>query len=267
MTRLTLPRPGLGTSGNDDPEQCATTVETALDVGYRHVDTAQMYDNEAAVGRGLERSPIPRDDVVVASKVHPENLAPDDVLTTAKESLDRLGLDAIDLMYVHWPAVAYDPERTLPAFDELVDRGAVRHVGVSNFSPALLDEAMERLDAPIAAHQVEMHPLFPQAELVAHAEEHGYALVAYAPLGQTEVLDVPEIRTVAERRDATPAQVCLAWLMSHDPVVPIPKSTGEAHLRENVEARSIELTDEDLATIDGIAEERRLVDPPWGPWN
>jgi len=267
MTVETVPSPGLGTSGNDEPQQCARTVQTALDIGYRHVDTAQMYDNEAAVGTGISQSPVAREEVFVASKVHPRNLAPDDVLETTRESLDRLGLDALDLLYVHWPAVAYDPEATLPAFDDLVDRGLVRNVGVSNFSPALIEEAAGILDAPIRACQVEMHPLLPQQELVADARERGYALVAYAPLGQTEIFDTPEIRTVAERRDLTPAQVCLAWLDAHEPVVPIPKATGESHLRENFEASTIQLSDEDIETINGIEDRRRLVDPSWGPWN
>ena len=262
-----LPSPGLGTSGNDEAGQCARSVEAALGIGYRHVDTAQMYDNEAAVGTGIDRSGVPREEVFVASKVHPRNLAPADVVETTRVSVDRLGGEAVDLMYVHWPAIAYEPEATLPAFDELVDRELTTHVGVSNFSPELLDEARELLDAPIFAHQVEMHPLLQQAELVEDAIEHGHHLVAYAPLGRTRIFDVPEIRTVAEKYDVTPAQVCLAWLDHHEPVVPIPKATGEAHLRENWAARDLVLDDEDVALIDGIEEERRIVDPAWGPWN
>ena len=267
MDRREMSRLGIGTWPVTDRDECVEMVQSALDIGYRHVDTAQMYDNEAAVGTGISRAPVSRDDVFVASKVHPRNLAPEDVRETTRESLDRLGLDTLDLLYVHWPAVAYEPEATLPAFDDLVDRGLVRHVGVSNFSPALIEEAAGILDAPIRACQVEMHPLLPQRELLADARERGYALVAYAPLGQTEIFDTPEIREVADRRDLTPAQVCLAWLEAQDPVVPIPKATGTSHLQENFESSTIHLSDEDLRTIDGIDQRRRLVDPPWGPWN
>ncbi|WP_440007211.1 aldo/keto reductase [Halomicrococcus sp. SG-WS-1] len=259
-----IPSPGLGTSGNDG-EQCAETVATALEMGYRHVDTAQMYDNEAAVGEGIERSTVDREDVFLATKVHPENLAPDDVRETTEASLDRLGVDAVDLLYVHWPMDAYDPETTLPAFDDLREAGATRHVAVSNFTPALLDEARETLDAPVVANQVELHPLFQQDDLRAYAREHDLTLVAYAPLMRGEAGDVPELREVAAEYDATPTQVSLAWLQSKETVVPIPKATGEEHLRANLDVPDLDA--EDVATIDAIDREERLVDPDAAPWN
>jgi len=157
MPPLELPL-GLGTSRLDDPAECRATVAAALEAGYRHVDTAQMYDNETAVGEGIATADVDRDDVVVATKIHPDNLAPADVRETARKSLDRLGLDRVDLLYVHWPTGAYDPDATLPAFDALREAGLTDHVGVSNFTPDLLREAAEILDAPIAAHQVECHP-------------------------------------------------------------------------------------------------------------
>ena len=269
-----LPSPGLGTSGNDDPEECAATVERALEVGYRHVDTAQMYDNEAAVGEGLRRATggpepgegIPREEVLVASKVHPDNLAGEDVLATTEDSRERLGVETIDLMYVHWPVSAYEPGETLPAFDRLRDEGTIRHVGVSNFTPELLDEAREILDAPIVAHQVEMHPYLPQEELVDYARRHGHALVAYSPLAQGEVLDDPVLREIAEAYDATPAQVTLAWLHAKDAVVPIPKGRGD-HVDENYAARELDLDDEDLARIDAIDRRERIIDPDEAAWN
>ena len=259
-----IPSPGLGTSGNDDHEQCAETVETAVEMGYRHVDTAQMYDNEAAVGEGVAAADVDREDVFLATKVHPENLAADDVRATADESLDRLGVDHVDLLYVHWPMHAYDPETTLPAFDDLRDAGTTRHVAVSNFTPELLDEAREILDAPVVANQVELHPLLQQDDLRAYASEHDVTLVAYAPILRGEADDVPELRDVAEKHDATPTQVSLAWLHAKD-VVPIPKATGERHLRENFETPDLDA--EDVAKIDAIDRERRLIDPDEAPWN
>ena len=269
-----LPSPGLGTSGNDDPEECAATVERALEVGYRHLDTAQMYDNERAVGEGLRRATgepetgdgIPREEVLVASKVHPDNLAHEDVLATTDESRERLGVETIDLMYVHWPTSAYAADETLPAFDELRDQGKIRHVGVSNFTPELLDEAREILDAPIVAHQVEMHPYLPQEELVAYAQRHDHALVAYSPLAQGEVVDDPVLQDVAEDYDATAAQVTLAWHHAKDNVVPIPQGRGD-HVDENYAAREVDLDEEDVARIDAIDRRERIIDPDDAAWN
>ncbi len=265
MTGLDLPPLGLGTSGNDDFEQCADTVAAALDVGYRFVDTAQMYDNEEAVGEGIRRSSVDRDDVVVATKIHPENLAYDDAKRTANASLDRLGVDSVDLLYVHWPTGAYDPDGTLRAMDELYDDGVTDHVGLSNFTPRLLDEALDRLDAPVAAHQVECHPRFRQRELRRYARQHGHALVCYSPLGQGDLLDDPVIVDVADEHDASPAAVCLAWAFAQETLVPIPKGTGD-HVRANYEAQSLTLDDDALARIDDL-DENRLIDPDSAAWN
>ncbi|WP_132059307.1 aldo/keto reductase [Halorussus amylolyticus] len=261
----TVPSPGLGTSGNDDPEQCAETVRTALEIGYRHLDTAQMYDNEAAVGDGIAVSAVDRDDVFLATKVHPSNLAPDDVAETAAESLGRLGVESVDLFYVHWPTEAYDAETTLPAFDRLYEEGVTEHVGVSNFTPELLDEASEILDAPIVANQVEMHPLLPQNDLLEYCRERDITVVAYAPLLRGDAGDVPELVDIAEDRDTTPEAVSLAWLCQREGVVPIPKATGEAHLRANFDP--LELSAEEVARIDAIGRRERLIDPDDAAWN
>jgi len=261
-----LPAIGLGTSGNADPEQCAASVEAALEIGYRHIDTAQMYDNERAVGRGIAAAPVDRDDVWLATKIHPTNLGSGDVRRTFAGSLERLGVDTVDMLYVHWPTKAYDPEATLPAFDELYADGLVEHVCVSNFTPALLDEARDLLEAPVFANQVEMHPLLPQRELVEYADRHDLYLVAYSPLGRGEILDHPVLNEVADEHDATPAQVCLAWLLDHDRVVPIPKATGRDHLRENFAARDLALEDSAVERIDAIEERKRVIVPDENPW-
>ncbi len=263
---LDLPDIGFGTSGAKGHD-CADAVRTALDAGYRFIDTAQMYDNEPAVGAGIRLSDVDREDVVLASKILPENLGYEDAKRTSYESLDRLGVDAVDLLYVHWPTGAYDPAESLRALQELHDEGVARNVAVSNFTPELLDEAREILDADIAAHQVECHPLFPQDELRAYAAEHGHTVVGYCPLGQGEIFDTPEIQEVAERHDTTPAAVSIAWAVEKEALVPIPQSTDPDHIRANVEATALDLTDEDVAKIDGIEEERRLVDPDAAAWN
>ncbi|MFB6118768.1 aldo/keto reductase [Halosegnis sp.] len=261
-----VPRLGLGTSGNDDPEQCAESVRTALETGYRHIDTAQMYDNERAVGDGIAAADVDREEVFVATKIHPENLAPADVRDTAQARLDRLALEYVDLLYVHWPLSAYEPAETLPAFDALHEAGLTRHVGVSNFTPALLAEADDLLEAPIVANQVEIHPLLPpRDELVAACVERDIDLVAYAPFCRGEALENPVVQTVAEERGISPAQVCLAWLFEQG-VAPIPKATGGAHIRDNYAGLEVDLTDEELARIDAIDRRYRRFDPDGAPW-
>lgn len=262
---LDLPPLGLGTAGNDDPETCRRTVLEALEVGYRHIDTAQMYDNEAAVGDGIEESSVDRAEVVVATKIEPGNLAYEDAKRTARESLDRLGLDVVDLLYVHWPIRAYDPEGTLRAMDELREEGVTRHVGLSNFTPELLEEAYEVLDSPVVAHQVECHPLLQQDELRAHAREHGHHLVAYSPLGKAEITH-PVLAEIAENHGVSVPDVCLAWCLTQESVVPIPKATGD-HVEQNWETRHLELEDEELERIAEIDETARLIDPDDAAWN
>ena len=260
---------GLGTAHNQDPERCAACVETALDLGYRHIDTAQGYNNEAAVGKGLARSDVPREDVFLATKVHEERLSRQGVLETTAESLERLGVDYVDLLYVHTPRRQgnYEATETLPAFDELRDRGTIRHVGVGNFSPALLDEARDVLDAPLFAHQAEMHPLLHQNDLLEYAQRHDHHFVAHTPIIRGDVAEIAELSRIAERHDATEAQVSLAWLLDRESVTPIPGAETEAHIRENVGALDLELDVAEVERIDTIDRERRVCDWDDGPWN
>lgn len=260
-------RLGLGTWQNSDPDQCAESVRTALEVGYRHIDTAQLYENEEAVGNGHEQADVAREDVFVATKVSTGNLAYDDVRASTEQSLDRLGLSYVDLLYVHWPIRTYDPAETLVAFDDLYDDGLIKNVGVSNFEPGQLETAVDRLSAPIFAHQVEMHPLCPQETLLEFAREDDHWVVAYSPLAKGEILSHPVIEDVAEEIDGTPAQVCLAWLLGKDSVAAIPKATGEAHIRENFGATDVTLSNEQIERIDAIDEQERQVDPDIAPWN
>jgi 2,5-diketo-D-gluconate reductase B len=248
------PRLGLGTMGIEDADRIAAAIET----GYRHLDTAQIYDNEEVVGRGVERASVERSDLSLATKVWADSLAPDDVAASTRESLDRLGVGYVDLLYVHRPIETYDPDETLPAFDRLREEGRVRAVGVSNFDAEQVAEAREILDAPLAANQVEMHPLYQQEDLLADARKNDYALVAYSPLAQGEAFDVPEIRSVAEKHDATPAQISLAWLAAKENVVPIPRSASDDHLRENLAALDIDLDSDDVAAIESIDREEKL---------
>ncbi|MBN2152368.1 MAG: aldo/keto reductase [Candidatus Lokiarchaeota archaeon] len=259
-----LPKIGFGTwmlSGAD----CTAAVLAAIDAGYRFIDTAQYYDNEAQVGEAIAATTVPREEFVIATKVWYDVLAHDDVLKSTATSLKKLGLKYVDILYVHWPTKPhYNPKETLKAFSELVDRGKVRHIGVSNFTPALVDEAIgvcEALGKGIIADQVEHHPLLQQRRLREHLQERGLALVAYSPLGRRRALEVPEIVQVAKKHGASSGQVSLAWIMDHG-AIPIPKAKDPAHIKENFDALDLKLDRDDIALIDSIRVERRLINPP-----
>lgn len=251
---MNLPPVGLGTMGIDDPD----VIARAIELGYRHLDTAQIYKNEAVVGDGISRASVPREELVVATKVWADSLAPVDVRKSTKKSLDRLGLDFVDLLYVHRPIETYDPETTLGAFDSLREDGLIENVGVSNFTIDQLNEAREILDSPISAHQVELHPLYGQAELLEYARDDGQTLVAYSPLAQGAVFDAPEIVEIAQKHETTPAAVSLAWLAAKEHVVSIPKASSTDHLEANLAAVDIELDSEERERIDGISHEKKL---------
>ncbi|GAB3416486.1 aldo/keto reductase [Haloparvum alkalitolerans] len=261
-----VPALGIGTYDLSAAE-CRAAVRHALEVGYRHVDTAEMYGNEAAVGDAIAAADVAREDVFVATKVHSRNLSYGDVIESARRSRERLGVETIDLLYVHWPINSYDPEETLPAFDDLVDRGLIDRVGLSNFTPALLREAVEVLDTPLFAHQVECHPLRPQRDLRRLAREEGHTLVAYSPLAKGAVTEVPAVADTAAEHGVTPAQAALAWLLSKESTAAIPRSTSPTHRRENYATRGVSLDADAIARIDDVDRRERVVDFPDAPWN
>ena len=261
-----IPKLGLGTWQNEDPEECANSVKTALEMGYTHIDTAQIYGNEEHVGKGLEKADVDREDYFLASKVWTKQLEREDVIESTKESLDKLGVESVDLMYVHWPSGEYSPQETLKGFKELVHSGEIKAIGISNFTPEQVDKAMEIAPKHIIANQVEMHPLLQQEELLKKCREHDIKLVAYSPLARGEVFDIPELNEIAEKHGVSEAQVSLAWLMQKDGVVAIPKATGEDHIRDNYNALDLELDEEDVEKIESIEREERMVDPDFAPW-
>jgi diketogulonate reductase-like aldo/keto reductase len=259
-----MPELGFGTWQNDDPEQCAESVRTALETGYRHIDTAQVYGNEAAVGEGIAAADVDRDDIFLATKVWIDQLSHDDVLESTQESLDRLGTDYVDLLYVHWPADAYDPEETLSAFEELREDGRIERIGVSNFEPEHLETARAAIDAPIFANQVEMHPLLQQRELREYCEDADVELVAYSPLARGGVFEVETLVDIADDHDASAAQVSLAWLRQKG-VTAIPKATGADHILDNWGSLELTLSDAEMARIDDLDRGERKVHPKFAP--
>ena len=261
-----IPMLGLGTWENTDPEACAESVATALEMGYRHIDTAQAYGNEADVGDGLAAADVDREEIFLATKVWIDNLAADDVIETTEASLDRLGVDSVDLMYVHWPSRTYDAEETLAALNELHADGKIDRIGVSNFEPDQLQEAIEISDAPIVANQVECHPFLQQEALREVCADEDVELVAYSPLARGDVLENDTLQEIADAHDASPAQVSLAWLRQQG-ITAIPKATSETHIRDNWQSLSVTLSDEEIERIESIEQTGRRVDPGFGPWN
>jgi len=254
---------GLGTWQNKE-ESCAKSVKQALNMGYKHIDTAQIYENESQVGKGIKKADVDRENFFLASKVWIDQLNKEDVIVSTEESLEKLQTDYVDLMYIHWPAGEYSPEETFKGFKQLKERGLIENIGISNFTVSQMEEAMEY--AEIFANQVEMHPLLPQEELLQACKENDVELVAYSPLARGEVFNVEEIQEVAEKHGVSEAQVSLAWVIEKG-ATPIPKASSEDHIRDNFEALEVELENEDIQRIDSIDREERMVDPEFGPWN
>lgn len=258
---------GLGTAANDDFRACKATVETAVELGYRHVDTAQFYGNEAAVGAGIRAADVPRDEVIIATKIWRAGLGFTDIHRATHESLDRLGVDRIDLLYVHWPTEKYAPGETLAAFEDLLNDGTIGGAGVCNFTAEQFATACDHLGNDLVAHQFELHPLFQQEELVERTRCRDVHVVAYCPLARGRVTDHSVLQSIGRKHGLSAPQVALAWLSDLDGVIPIPKSTCETHLRENLQAVEVSLDPEDHASIGTIDETGRLVDPDLAPWN
>ena len=257
-----VPALGLGTwdlRGEDG----AQAVQHALTIGYRHLDTAQGYDNEAEVGRGIKASGLPRDNLFVTTKVKPENFARDKVVSSTHESLQKLGTDYVDLLLLHWPNPDVDLEETFAGLLELHDAGAAKHLGVSNFPPSLVETAMQY--GPVFCNQVEYHPYLNQDKLLAQAEAADYLLTAYSPLAQGKVLEDAVIKAIGVHHDKSVAQIVLRWLLQQDKVAAIPKAASEKHREANFDVFDFELSDDEMKAIFDLARAERLVDPADGP--
>jgi 2,5-diketo-D-gluconate reductase B len=243
------------------------SVANALDLGYRHIDTAQIYGNEAEVGQALAQSGVPRGEVFVTTKIWIEHLAGDALIPSLKESLRKLRLDQLDLTLIHWPSPngAVPLAESMAALLEARTLGLTRAIGVSNFTLPLLREAIGCVGADnIATNQVELHPYLQNRAVAAFAREHGIAVTAYMPLAYGKVLDDAVVKAIAARLYATPAQVTLAWLLAQGYTV-IPSSTRRENLAGNLAASRLVLGPEDIAAIDALDRGERLVDPDFAP--
>jgi len=244
------------------PEETAQAVRTALEAGYRHLDTAQMYRNEEGVGAGVAESGIAREDVFVTTKLANDAHGHDNAITALEGSLQRLGFDYVDLYLIHWPLPHKDNYvRTWRGFEDILRAGKARAIGVSNFQPAHLDRLAEKTGTVPAVNQIELHPALQQTELRAYHQEHGIATEAWSPLAQAEVLEDPVLADLAEKHDRTAAQVVLRWHLQLGNIV-FPKSSSPDRIRENIDVFGFELDDEDMTAIGKLDDGRRTGPDP-----
>jgi 2,5-diketo-D-gluconate reductase B len=259
---IDVPKLGLGTWLLEGPD-CREAVEHALRLGYRHVDTAQAYENEEEVGAGLRAARVERGDVFVTTKVRLRNLEPSKVAPSVDDSLQRLGVDRVDLLLAHWPNPDVPVEATADALRGVLEDGKTRAVGVSNYPPSLLRRALT--EAPIVCNQVEYHPFLSQDALLAIAGECDLVLTAYSPLARGAVLDDETVRSVGDAHGVSPAQVTLAWLVAQPRVAAIPKASSAAHREANLAALDVTLSEEDMGRIAALDRGERQVEPSWAP--
>ncbi|TKX75385.1 aldo/keto reductase [Halorubrum sp. GN11_10-6_MGM] len=258
-----MPALGLGTYDLDDDETKAS-VRAALDAGYAHIDTAEGYHNERAIGDALAASGVDRDDVFLTSKVLAKNLNYESVIESCEASLDRLGTGYLDLYLIHWPNPAISLRETLRAMAELRDRGLVRDVGVSNFSAYQLSCAHHISDVPIAVNQIEFHPWFQRPDLVDYCRESDTVIEAAAPLARTDVFGDEVVAELAEKYEVHPAQVVVRWAIDSG-VVPLPRSSTPDHVRANAET-DWELDEADRRRLDERDRDAPVYDTPARDW-
>ena len=263
MPLSNMPSLGFGT-WQIEGDAAREAVADALELGYRHIDTARMYGNEREVGAGLRDAAIPRDEVWVTTKVWRDDLDPDRLRRSAEASLKDLGLDRVDLLLVHWPNQAVPLGDTLAALHRVRQDGLTRHIGVANFPSALLREAVAQF--PIHCDQVEYHPYLSQRAVIDVAHAHGMLVTAYSPLGSGGLLGDPLLAEIAASRGCSPAQVALRWLLDQSGVAAIPKAASHENRVANLAALELApLTYEERARVDGLARNRRFSNPSFAP--
>lgn len=263
-TGLTLPKLGLGTYQMHG-SACQSAVESALALGYRHIDTGQMYGNEAAVGAGIAASAVPRSEIFLTGKVCHALTTPDEARDLLDASLEHLQTDYLDLCLLHWPRAELDIPGVLEMLMQARNSGKTRRIGVANFTLPLLRHAVAEVGAPLFCNQVEYHVLLDQTPLLNWLRAHDMMLVAHVPLARGRLVDDPTLAAIAARYGATAAQVALKWLLDQDGVAAIPKAGRAASQRENLAALDLTLDEADRAAIAGLPKNLRVVDPPFAP--
>lgn len=261
-----MPALGMGTFRLQD-DVAYQSVKLALQLGYRHIDTAQIYGNEAEVGRAIKDSGVPRDELFITTKVWNDKLNADGFIPSVKESLSKLGLDQVDLLLIHWPA----PQPQVAMAEYLTElkkakaQGLTKHIGVSNFTVALLTEALQTLSASeIFTNQVEVHPYLTNETLRRFCNEQGVHVTGYMPFAVGKVLQDDSVIAIARQYQRSPAEVVIAWELAHG-LATIPSSTKEANLRANLNALSLTLSPEHIKQLDALNRNDRQANPDFSP--
>lgn len=261
---ISVPRLGLGTFRLQG-DACRAAVERALGLGYRHIDTAEMYGNEEAVGAAVAASGLARKDIHITTKVWNENLAPDAIRRSFDASLKKLRTDQVDLYLVHWPAKSMNMPAMFETLMKLKDEGRTRAIGVANFNVALLKTVVETIKAPIACNQVEYHVMLDQTLLRRYMNAKSIPLVAYCPLAQGRVASDETLMGIGRKHSATAAQVALKWLLDQEGVAAIPKASRAESQMSNLDALKLTLDDDDRRAIAALPKNKRLVNPAFAP--
>ncbi|MEH2471941.1 2,5-diketo-D-gluconate reductase B [Nitrobacteraceae bacterium AZCC 2161] len=257
---IDMPKLGLGTFRLQG-DACRAAVESALGLGYRHIDTAEMYGNEDGVGAGIKASGVARKDIHVTTKVWHENLAPDAIRRSFDASLAKLKLDHVDLYLVHWPSKGMNLPAMFETLMKLKQEGRTRAIGVANFTVALLKTVVEEIGAPIACNQIEYHVLLDQTKVKTYLASKSIPLVGYCPLAQGKVTDNEVLKTIGAKHNASAAQVALKWLLDQDGVAAIPKASRAESQQANLDALKLTLDDADRKAIAALPKNQRLVNP------
>lgn len=245
------------------PQRPVELVAHAIKSGYRLIDTARKYGTEERVGEGIRASGIVRGELWVTTKVTEENAREADFLKSAETSLKALGLDYVDLLLVHWPQPNVPLKETLGALAKAKRQGLAKHIGVSNYTLAMLEEAVRVCPEPLITNQIEYHAYLPQDRMLAALRSHGMILTAYCPVARGQLLDDSTIKDVAKAHGKTAAQVCLRWLLQQPMVAAVPRALEEAHIEENLDVFDFALSDDEMKKISALRTKRvRIADPP-----
>ncbi len=259
----TIPKIGFGTfplKGDD----ARRMVGYALKAGYRHIDTAQMYGNEAEVGEAIAHAGLGRDEVFLTTKVWPDNYGDGPLQKSVEESLTKLRVDAVDLLLLHWPKFERPIAETVAALNAVHDAGLARHIGVSNFTTALIEQAWSTTKAPLINDQVEYHPYLNQGPVLGAVRKRAMSLTAYMPNARGQVFEDETLGAIGTRHGKTAGQVALRWLYQQDGVIAIPRTASEAHADENIDVLDFALSDQEMTAVFAIARpDGRLLSPPW----
>ena len=261
-----LPPIGMGTFRLKG-DVARDAVKSALSLGYRHIDTAQMYENEAAVGDGLTSSGIPRRDVFLTTKIWFDRLRASDLMNSLRESTERLKTDHVDLALIHWPSPGDEVpmKEYLTALRDARREGLTDHIGISNFTCAHMDQARDILgDTPIFTNQVEVHPFLANRKVVEHARKLGIPVTGYMPLAVGRVMEDETLQRIGREHNATAAQIALAWSSARG-IVPIPASTRPEHQKANLNALRIKLSDQEMDAIYDLDRNERVANPDFAP--